>query len=571
MRPILNIKRSWRVRYLYAIFKIVCLTSNGFAQNLERIGDEKPLTITGGINATGIGYAIDGLAARRDPFNWFLTGNINLSIYGWSVPLSFSYSNQNVAFRQPFNQYGISPEYKWIKGYLGYHNLTYSSYTLAGHVFLGGAIELTPGKFHFHSMYGRLNKSVEEDTITNTLPAFKRMGFAMKAGYGDAQNAIDLVLFRAADEINSLLVFPEKSGILPMENLVLSLIGKKKLTQRISLFAEAATSAITRDTRAQPAESSNVFAYTGFLYKQRETSEYYNAFKSSIAYSGNLYALQLNYERVDPGYQTLGAYFFNNDLENITVGVSGKMLNSKLDLSGNFGTQRNNLDDTEVSAVKRVVASINANFTPDEKWNLNGSYSNFTTFTNVRPRFDPFFRNDLDTLNFYQITQSATGAISHNFGNKQIKQSININGSFQIANETAQYDTLPDNTSRFSSGVLSYRYAFIPGNWSASFAVNVNRSELAGSESFTFGPNLILSKSLLQKKLRCSFSSSFNQVRNKSVVTGKVINLRLSGNYAVNKKHTFSLNLVTLRKFASAEDQKSFTEFTSTLNYGYSF
>ncbi len=569
----LNLNLILAVRfYLLTLFLTIWL-SDVYSQNFESIKDAPPLKFSGSLNATGIGYAIDGLAARRDPFNWFLTGNVNFDIYGWSVPLSFSYSNQNVAFRQPFNQYGISPTYKWAKAYIGYHNLTYSSYTLAGHVFLGSALELTPGKFRFHAMYGRLNKAVEEDTILNTLPSFKRMGFAIKTGYGDNGNSIDLIMFSAADDINSLSYVPEKTDVLPKENLVLSLVGKKKITERIFVLGEWASSAITRDTRAEANQSGSpaIFSRTGGLFTPRATSEYYDAFKTSLGYNGNFYTLQMTYERIDPGYQTLGAYFFNNDMENITASTSVKLFENKLDLSGNFGTQRNNLNDTEVSAVKRVIGAVNVNYIPNEKWNVGGSYSNFTTFTNVRPRFDPFFANDLDTLNFYQLNQNATTSIAYSFGNKQIKKGIYFNGSYQLANEVAQRDTIPSNSSQFYSGNLAYRYSVIPGNWSASIAINVNRNDLAGTESLTIGPNLMVTKAFLQKKLRCSFSSSYNQVRNNAVPASSILNMRLNGNYSVNKKHVISLNLVTLRKFAIAEGQTGFTEFTATANYGFNF
>jgi hypothetical protein len=397
------------MRVLIILF-LLFLSFACFSQNLESIGKASPLKISGGFNATGIGYAASGLTARRDPFNYFLTGNLNFEIYGMSVPLTFSYSNQNASFRQPFNQFSIAPSFKWAKAYLGYHNLTYSSYSLVGHIFSGAAIELTPNKFRFSAMYGRLNQAVEEDTIRNTLPAFRRMGFAVKAGYGDNQNSIDIVLFRAQDEINSLQTVPVKSQILPAENLVLSMLGRKKLGQHFSFIGEVATSAITRDTRVEKIEleKPNAFSYVGGLFTPRASSEYYNALKSSLAYTGNLINIQLNYERVDPGYQSLGAYFFNNDIENITVSTSVRLLKNKLDLSANVGTQRNNLNETKVSGTNRTIAAFNFNYNPNQKWNANGSYSNFTTFTRVRPRFDPFFKNDLDSLNFYQINQNAT-------------------------------------------------------------------------------------------------------------------------------------------------------------------
>src|SRR5690606_16226055 len=114
----------------------------------------------------------------------------------------------------------------------------------------------------------------------------------------------------------------------------------------------------------------------------------------------------VGYERIDPQYRTLGAYYFNNDLENITVNGATAILQGKLNLAANAGTQRDNLDNTKVSTMRRVVGSFNAGYAPSQKVNLNASYSTFQTYTNIRSQFldinqlTPY--DNLDTLNFTQ-------------------------------------------------------------------------------------------------------------------------------------------------------------------------
>lgn len=125
---------------------------------------------------------------RRDPYSYFLSGNLNFDLYGWSVPLSFTYSNQNLGYQQPFNQYGIHPTYKWATLHLGYSSMNFSPYTLSGHVFKGIGVELRPeGKFSYSAMYGRLQRAVELDTLIDlsdtqqsAQPAFRRMGYGFK-------------------------------------------------------------------------------------------------------------------------------------------------------------------------------------------------------------------------------------------------------------------------------------------------------------------------------------------------------------------------------------------------------
>ncbi len=96
------------------------LQTNLNAQNLEQIGKKNPLTISGGLSVNQIGYAVSGIESRRDPYSFYASGNVNFNLYGWSVPLTFTYSNQQGSFQQPFNQFGLHPTYKWITGHFGY-------------------------------------------------------------------------------------------------------------------------------------------------------------------------------------------------------------------------------------------------------------------------------------------------------------------------------------------------------------------------------------------------------------------------------------------------------------------
>ena len=105
---------------------VLCANISLIAQNLEAIGKEKPFSFAGGFSFNQIFYSSSGIASRRDPYSYFASGNVSLSLYGWSVPLSFSISNQNTAFSQPFNQYALHPTWKWISAQAGYTSMSIS-------------------------------------------------------------------------------------------------------------------------------------------------------------------------------------------------------------------------------------------------------------------------------------------------------------------------------------------------------------------------------------------------------------------------------------------------------------
>jgi len=94
---------------------------------------------------------------------------------------------------------------------------------------------------------------------------------------------------------------------------------------------------------------------------------------------------------------------------------------------------------------------------------------------------------------------------------------------------------------------------------------------LSNMGTLSLGPNVSVTKAFFEKKLRCTLTTTYNQMFQNDLLQNNVMNLRLNGSYSVQKKHNFSLNLVSLRKFAVDDTKPDFSEYTATMNYGYSF
>src|SRR5690606_872052 len=110
-------------------------------QQLDQVGKKDGIKVNGGIGMSNNFYYADGINNRLRPYYYVLTGNVNVNMYGFSLPFTFTWSNQNFAYRQPFNIVGVSPTYKKFTFHAGYRNLSFSPYTLSGHSFLGGGVE----------------------------------------------------------------------------------------------------------------------------------------------------------------------------------------------------------------------------------------------------------------------------------------------------------------------------------------------------------------------------------------------------------------------------------------------
>ncbi len=552
------------------------------AQDMEAIGQKDQLKVTGGISTNQVYYDAFGSDQRRDPYSYFLSGNVNFSLYGWNVPFSYTYSNQNSSFQQPFNQYSLHPYYKWIRAHIGYISMTFSPYTLSGHLFYGGGVELTPGdKFKIEMMYGRLNKAVDFDSIvTNNIPSYKRTGYGLKVGYKLKTGLVETMFFRSKDETGSIdsSIIPSDLSLTPEENLVLSLKTNQKIINGLNFSFEYSASALTRDVRLKDTgeQPDNIFNYVGPFFNANSSSAYYNAFNAGLQYSFDVSSLSLRYERIDPEYQTHGAYYFTNDLENITLNASTSLLKQKVNLGANVGIQRDDIDNQKMSSMQRVVSSFNVGVNAWEKLNMSFSYSNFQSYTNIKSQYDRLTEltpyDNLDTLDFTQISQNANANIGYNIkNNENVRQQINMNVSYQKAADK-QGDNNTNAGSDFININTAYSHSLIPLNLSLTLAANYNRSNTQSLVTEMFGPTLSVNKSFFDKLLRSGISASMNNAYSNSDLTSRVISVRLNNTLKYKKQHNINLSIVCVNRHNPlVETGGNYTELTATLGYNYNF
>lgn len=402
------------------------------------------------------------------------------------------------------------------------------------------------------------------------------MGYGFKARYGDAKYFGEVSMFRAKDDSTSIDYIPEDEGILPQENLVVSIGGGVTFFQKFLLKGELASSALTRDLRAGESDNQGFHGAFGNIFTPRISTSYYKAFKGNLSYLGNGYSVGAGYERIDPEYRTLGAYYFNSDLENITVNGATALAGGRVNVAVNVGTQRDNLDGSKISTMRRWVSSFSVAFVPSEKLNISTSYSNFQTYTNIRSKFvdvnqlTPY--DNLDTLNFTQITQNLNANANYQLpGSAQKRQSLSTNISFMKAADR-QNEVEQNTGSMFYNINGAYSLNLVPKNFTVSLAVNYSQNKALSSTSSTVGPTLAVSKGMFDKKLRLIGSASMNNTYADGEMRNRVLSLRGNASYSLKQKHNFNLSLVALNRISQQESGTTdFTEFTGTLGYSYSF
>jgi len=562
------------------IMLLVGFSFQSQAQDLSQIGKGKAIKVNGGLSLSQLYNTAFGGDLSREPYSYYLNGNINFSIYGLSIPLSFNFSNEQFGYSQPFNQYGISPTYEWITLKAGYTSMSFSPYTLSGHLFLGGGVELRPqGPWTVSAMAGRLQKAIPVDTAVGNQPAFHRFGYGTKVGYQGKGYNLNVTFFKSKDDPSTANQLTDSLEVFPEENLVLGIGGSTTLFSRVSLNFEYANSAITRDIRSEGVERGafQPFPSGGALFTHRLSTAYHQAFKTGVNYGGNGYTVGLAYERVDPGYKTHGAYFFNNDLENITVNGGTQLFKNKLSVSANVGLQRDNLDDTKINQMTRWIGAVNTNWTVSKKLNVSASYSNFQTYTVIRSQFEDINNIDplrpIDTLNFTQISQSINTSANYVLkADKEHVQSLNINLSAQQSSDEQSGEQQNTGSAFYNSNIgFSNQWKELGLNIFTS--VNASWQEAGETQNTTIGPVVSVNKALFEKKLRLSLTSAYNNSYAQSDLTNSVFNCRLSAAYQYKEKHNISFTNAFLTRSTPQDDGSTnkATQLNGTLTYTYQF
>jgi hypothetical protein len=536
-----------------------------FAQDIESLSKQKIVKVNGGLSANTTFYSANGIDNRRDPFYWQLNANLNLNFLGIiQAPFSMTLSEQQKKFAQPqpFNRFGISPIYKSVTAHFGHRSMQFSEYTLSGNMFLGAGVEVSAPEsaMRISVMCGRLARAVQraaQQGMVFANPGYRRMGYGAKIGFGRKKNLVDLIFFKAKDDDSS--VDPsEELKVKPEENLVGAIHSKHLLSEKVILEYEYAYSLLTRDTRATEDVPANYSFFNNLsgVFKPNISSEFNKAFTGNIAYNGPWYQANFKYRKIDPGYRTLGAPFLNNGLKDVTGGLSWSMLKQKITLSANAGLQENN----EERKVIRNIYSINGNYEASEKLSFAASFSNFSTTT----RQSQLQTNILsDTLEYYQVTRSASANVNYKLGNDNNAAMIGLTANYQDATNNNKTDSRLYNYSIGLQRKVS--------EWQIAVSATLNENFVSESHNRSAGPVGNISRSFSKGKFRSGFSAAILHSYIDNTLQSQVINASLTNSFKLFKRNTFALSFYYLDNTSKSENQKKFNEKRVMLNYSFSF
>ena len=511
-----------------------------------------PLTLGGTVGVMTEAYSANGISARRPTGSGRFYGKTNAEAFGARFGLDFLLSTEDDRIRQSLNQVSLRAGYKQWNGIVGDIRPSFNKYGLNGSTVRGLLAEYRPGKFIASFMAGRSRRAIDTGIgAAIRRPAYDRNVFAGRIGIGQPLgNFFHVAALMARDNPDSLV--PETT-VRPAENVAITpQFGLHLFDNTLTLEGEVTASSFSRDTRAARTEDSSTPTFLG-LFTPRIGSRFdlASAFKArytvrefseSVAKSLDQLTLLTSFERIGPGFVSLGRPYTRSDQAVFRFQPQAIFLNNKLQIGLDFTSRRNNLDEIRNATLKRRQFGLTTQAQLSPRLFLNSSFMRLANLN------DPV-RNDPASLLLDQRLVSSSFMLSPVF-------TTTINELTHRFSLTTAIQSLSDKTD--SADTLRT-------------AVNFNNATATFSHSVVLASGLSLNSSLS----RVTSNSTYSDV--------KATGLNLGASYGFfDRKLTMGLNggisrtsLTFERILADNTEETSSTEkstqLTFSLNGAYRF
>lgn len=474
-----------------------------------------------------------------------LSGYLTLTTHsGWTLPVQLVGSSQKSHHALSFNQIGASARYKsWLTLHGGFRNVVFSPLTLAGHTFLGAGFELNRGLLRIGAVAGRFKRAINADHTNHQEATFQRNGYSTKLGVGNAHNYLDFILFRATDIPHS--VRPDTlTQTVPAQNVVMGISGRLRVRKRLSVEFDAASSVYTADVRPKqsPAALPRRHQYLNWLpnlLTGRPAWQLTTALHTTISYRSQWADVKLKYRRTDPGYQSMGAYYMQSDMENLTAAPSLRLFKKRLNLRTTIGWQRDNLFNQKSTRTDRVIGSVNASYASDKDLSIELAYSNYGL--NQRAGYRPLN----DTVRLAQNNRSLSGSLFKLWTGKGVIHILTGSASCQLVQDLNPF-TADLNQHQHQNYMLSYAFQHLSAQIDLNLSYDHSVTKAVGLSSVYYGPAVNVGKKLLKDK-KLGLSLNLIYLKNREIIAdmnlcGSVLTTTLNIDYQLSPAHRISAN-----------------------------
>ncbi len=537
------------------------------AQDISQIGKSDPLIITGSIGTQNTYYHSSYGKGYMSPLSNSIYANLNISIYGFAMPFSVYYSNDNLNFNYPQFSFNLTPTYKNFTAHIGRSSMPFSSYIL-NMSFNGVGLEYRDKKFRASAFYGILRKAVNDNPEDpNPRKAqYRRIGWGFSAGYGSGGNAIDLYFLRAYDSPGSIDEY-WRQMYRPQENLVVGLKGMFRVKNFLSFSSNIATSAFTADKESPKVMTGEATRFDK-IFEARYTSSVRFACDASMTLSLGGVHTSLFYKIIQPDYTSLGTYYTSNNYHSLGVNMSASPLRN-LSLSGSFSRQQDNLSNHQLYTNSGYVYSAMASYHIGNNFNVAAMYNGY-----MQRQTDGSARVN-DTIRVHRVLHSYSLMPSYSISGEVLDHSMSVSLNYT---QNRDFNKFSIGLTDVDTRALGASYTIGVKPWEMDFCTSLSHQQTKGfNTQYTSDvASLTTSRGFLKEK-NLNTSATVSLCYNHVKYTSKSLSmaLDLSASYTLKKVHSFSASAsfskygdVNITKTTSSLDG---TDIRLSLNYLYTF
>lgn len=393
---------------------------------------QRPLSLTGGVGFSAEAYGVSGIDSRRAPTLFEGTADLGFNLYGLTSGFSLTYSSDQSQLRQSINRFAFRSAWTWGRVELGDVHPQFSSFSLSGTAVRGGLVEVTPGPFHLEFTGGQSRRAVEPVEASLMMASYRQMTYGSRVGVGEQSGShFHLIGVYVRDVVRSLdspfvdagpLAGDDGFFLAPQANVSITPdVGVSLLGRRLFLESQVTVSMMTRDLTAPDLDGA-----PSFLPIRRSSHVDY-AGEAAARLNMPMVSVNASYQRVEPGFESLGIPQMRNDQERIRIQPTLNLLDRRLSVGFNAAHSRNNLQKHRVATAKRLQLGSNVRAQITEQFMLSGS---FARLTNSNDPLDS--APDPVQLQQYQVSQTFTLAPALNIGSPGgTMHTVAVSGSLQ--------------------------------------------------------------------------------------------------------------------------------------------
>ncbi len=564
-----RIKKLLSRRLTTAILVVACLigTVNVSAQDISQIGKSDPLIITGSIGTNNTYYHSTSGAGYMSPLSNSVFANLNISLYGISMPFTFYYSNSNLDFTYPQFSFNISPSYKNFTAHIGQSTIPFSNYLL-NMSFNGVGLEYHGARFRGSAFYGILRKAINDnpEDPNPRKPQYRRLGWGFSTGYTWRGNSVDLYLLRVYDSPGSIDEYWHQYYH-PQENLLVGLKTMVNMKNFLSFSANVATSAFTADKESQKITSGEATRFDK-IFEPRYTTTMRFAGDATLGLTFPWMHASVSYKILQPDYQSLGTYYTSNNYHSLGVNL-GTTLFRRLSLSASFSGQADNLAKQQLYTTKGYVYNTVAALRLGDNFSISAMYNGYLQSQSEGTQ------KVNDTTKVHRVLHSVSLVPTYNIMGNSYDHSMSLSANYTVNKDLNRFAEGKNDVKTLALGA-SYDLGVKP--WETNFTLSLSHQNTKGYNTEYTSDVMSLSTGrsfLKEKNLSTSGTVSlcYNEVKNQT--RNLSLALDLSASYTIKKVHAISLS-ASVSKYGDVNMQDSDSSYDATdirvsVNYLYTF